>query len=954
MNIVFRKALYNYIINNNNYHKVISNIDIKEDGSGTITYNPLGVFVDPAAPGFTDTTTNITDEEMVRADLITRLATKYSYNASPKVIEIERTYKSVGRPGKGGRIDVLVRNPDDASAFLFIECKAPDKYDIDYKLIEGQLFRLSRMEKAKPTYLVYYTTTFLSGKPSERSLIIDGNRYSDFDEWDEAGQPTSDILPKNYGIAPKRNYANVDIEADLQVPLNREVDALFLNRVRAEIHDVIWGGGGTNNNEVFVYISKLILCKIYDEKETRPGDIYQFQRMGAKNALESPITLVDRMNNLYRQAEIAYLALSTSSINIAFDPSRIAPSKIAYVVGRLESVCITDNIHEGDLLGDFFEQIVSQDFTQTKGQFFTPMKIVNFMLSLCDIVGNAKEILNSKRDQLGRPRLPYVIDPSCGSGTFLIEYMKQIRREIGSKKYRATLPERVKEMHDAWFAGRTGNTWAKDFLFGIENNYDLGLAAKVNMVLHGDGSMNTWVKSGILPFDSYWIDGRHNLLGIKQISTKSHPYSSDRNEQFDLVISNPPFSLKMSPDEQKEVQSAFDSGLQMSEVLFIERWYQLLNEKGKFCCILPESILDTSTNENVREFLLKHFRLLAIVSLPYDTFKPFTSTKTCIVYAEKRTSEEILIINKMISEISKDQPGLAKHLKYKKAFERLGMNEELVFMAEPESVGYKRRKNLSDLLTTNDLYFEELGESEEQFNKENNVLSFFKNQGCYKASSRFGFSIPVTNVFTREGLRLDPKYRWLWDFSKGVVIGHEDDAIPLSSYISIVDLPKFKKGELNEEYRLIDLECVDSREGFIDNFVEVSEIGSDKVLFTDVDILFSKLEPYLGKVIILAQDTIAENAIGSTEWIGIKCLDKYDPLLIGYLLMLPEMCDAYRRLQSGKRHARLDPKELLELRLVVNLDMEKLKEVSIIRGQIILTKRQLKKLRKDVDNVIMG
>ena len=129
----------------------------------------------------------------------------------------------------------------------------------------------------------------------------------------------------------------------------------------------------------------------------------------------------------------------------------LSPEKLAYVVGRLERLSVTENVHHGDLLGEFFEHIVSQDFTQSKGQFFTPMKLVRFMLALCDAAGVAGRIMRTARDYHGRPRLPYVIDPSCGSGSFLIEYMKLITARLRLPEVSSTLPNRIRDAHDTWF-----------------------------------------------------------------------------------------------------------------------------------------------------------------------------------------------------------------------------------------------------------------------------------------------------------------------------------------------------------------------------------------------------------------------------------------------------------------------------------------------------------------------
>jgi type I restriction enzyme M protein len=958
MDIPLRQVLVDAIKKSQPTTPVVSSISLQPDGSGSISYNVDTIWIDPTAPGFSAGTIALTDEELVRAYLLTRLTTVYGYTANKQTIEVERVYKPVGRPqGKGGRIDVLVRKPsksENADAFLFIECKAPSKFDADLKYIDGQLFRLSRQELTLPRYLVYYTVELKGNALQERVILIDTQSFPDFATWDKAGQPITDVIPAKYGVAAKKRYANVKTETTSYRPLDTEVTPETLNRLRTELHDVIWGGGGTNNNEVFVIIVRLILCKIYDEKETRPNEDYKFQRGGDALSPENPLALVERLNSLYRIAESSYLALPTSSAGPAFDPGRIAPEKIAYVVGRLEGLSVTENKHPGDLLGEFFEQIVSQDFTQSRGQFFTHVKIVRFMLHLVGAVEHARNIMLHDRDHLGRPRLPYIIDPSCGSGTFLIEYMKLIRSALSKSEVTHRLPPRVSESHFVWFSGASGNIWAREYLYGIENNYDLGLSAKVNMVLHGDGSMNTWIKSGLLPFAEYWTEGRTNILG-SSLSNDRHPYGAARNEQFDLILSNPPFSLTLSPDEKTKIAEAFEvvSSAQ-SEAIFIERWYQLLRERGIFCCILPEAILDSSSFLFMRLFLIQYFKLEAIISLPYDAFRPFTSTKTCILYARKRTSKEVQNFRSKLKDCGlTDEGGTPEPDILSRALEAIGWAAEPIFFAEPTSIGYKRRKNLPDLLLPNLLYQEDSDGGVRQIepNYPRTVLDYYFAGIEAQPSATLGFRSSLRNISLRKGFRLDSKYRWLWDFQNGVAFGDPNTAVELSTFLSIVDLPKIPKGDLPQETTLIDLEHVESRQALLNNELpQVDIIGSDRVKFVNCDLLISKLEPYLGKIIIQPNP----EHIGSTEWIGLRITQSIPHNVVAYLLMLPELCEAYRRLQSGKRHARFDPKEFLSLR--VQLPDETLFEslnqsVSDKRGEIIRGRERELDIRRTIDTL---
>ena len=133
--------------------------------------------------------------------------------------------------------------------------------------------------------------------------------------------------------------------------MDKTTSAAVFNRLREEFHDVIWAGGGTNNNEVFTYIVKLLLCKIYDEKETGPGCEYQFQRRGDETSPESPASLVDRLNEMYRRSEEddsdkAHAALQSW---VAQDITRIATHLMPFeVANALHRRVLRGELNVGD------------------------------------------------------------------------------------------------------------------------------------------------------------------------------------------------------------------------------------------------------------------------------------------------------------------------------------------------------------------------------------------------------------------------------------------------------------------------------------------------------------------------------------------------------------------------------------------------------------------------------
>lgn len=241
------------------------------------------------------------------------------------------------------------------------------------------------------------------------------------------------------------------------------------------------------------------------------------------------------------------------------------------------------------------------------------------------------------------PQLPYIIDPSCGSGTFLIDAMKIITQSVlYTNRNRLKKSKLVESYVQEFFQPSSQNKnihnrWAREFIYGVEDNEDLAMATKVNMILHGDGNANIEKGDGLADFADY-----HQDKTKAKSKPTNHPYKSPINEAFDFVVSNPPFSLK----EDERTLARYDTrfayaGRKNSENLFIERWYQLLKEGGRLGVVLPDSVFDTNENLYIRLFLYRFFLLKVVVSLPQVTFQPYTPTKTSLLFAQKKTREEV-------------------------------------------------------------------------------------------------------------------------------------------------------------------------------------------------------------------------------------------------------------------------------------------------------------------------
>ncbi|MDY5181179.1 restriction endonuclease subunit M [Butyribacter sp.] len=599
---------------------------------------------------------NITgDEEMCRAFLLTRLVNELGYSADK--IEIEHEY-TAGRPHTNtSRIDIVVRD-NNGDAFLFIEVKCPEDYVKEQdKTIEEQLYKVSFMENAeghKVKYLVLYTIAETDAEVSDECIIIDTESYPTFADWEIERNVTND-LPIKYGKAQHKPYIK-DSDKDLEKNFTSEM----LNQLQLDLHNVLWGGGGTDDNEVFASLTNLILAKIQDEDTTETGEVYKFQSLTFENdgdeEFETNEQLFERINALYRDALKAKLYILDEeelAKSYVIDSKKFSLSKLKYAVQKLEGLSFVDgknSLSGKDILGDFFEGIIRNGFKQSKGQFFTHINIVRFMLWA--IQADKLAISRIKNDK----EIPYMIDPSAGSGTFLIEYMKFITENM---KYRfreqlgSTRAVKDKIESDWFYPDNRENKWAQTYIYASESNFNLGTATKVNMILHGDGSTNIFVKDGLLPFSQYEKETAPNVL--HDGSEEALYYGKEVNGNFDIILTNPPFSVDLDNDTKKSIQKSFVfGGKKNSENLFIERWYQLLRENGRVAAVLPESVFDTTENKYIRLFIYKFFKVKAVVSLPQVAFEPFTSTKTSILFAQKKTADEIRKWNEIWDEKAKE------------------------------------------------------------------------------------------------------------------------------------------------------------------------------------------------------------------------------------------------------------------------------------------------------------
>jgi type I restriction enzyme M protein len=480
--------------------------------------------------------------------------------------------------------------------------------------------------------------------------------------------------------------------------------------------------------------------------------------------------LHDRMRELFDKA-----AKNLGVVQPALPFRSVPATALESCIFVLQSISLTRSARScqqtSDVLGDFFEKTLSTTFKQSKGQFFTHKNVADFSVRLAGVA----ELVTVKRV----PSLPTVIDPSAGSGTFLIEALRQMEGAINTIKAdhengKASLTNAQISQLDHWSTttqiGREpSRAWAAGRFYGIESNSDLSLVCKLNMLMHCADAGHISNGDALMPVD-----------GVG-------------DAKFDFVLSNPPFSVTLSEGEVSALEArdfslAKNASTKRSEHLFLELWHRLLCAGGCFSVVVPEAMVDVPKYRSARMYLITHFWVDAVISLPKSAFEPFTGTKTVVLRATKKSDAERFEWDEAMLAANALFKTEAERVKY--AFENVSSaRDRYVFLAEPEQLGYARRGGKkADIVTPNDLLPEgPMGKS---------VLCRWQERAYDQRDRRFGFWIKLSDITVRPSLRLDPKHHWLWTVNGGCIDPRRGETQPLRSLLTLQRARTITKGPL--------------------------------------------------------------------------------------------------------------------------------------------------------------
>ena len=367
--------------------------------------------------------------------------------------------------------------------------------------------------------------------------------------------------------------------------------------------------------DVFEEVFKLVFTKLYDEMSHHQGK-HPFLRFRNKNTAAQ---LKQAIQELFDEAKQEW-----SGVFLEDERLRLSPDHLQVCIGSLEEwKLFNSNL---DVIDDAFEYLVNKSSKGEKGQYFTPRWVIDMCVKM----------LNPQEHET-------VIDTACGSSGFTVHTMfhvwRNIMADMGSpESHLFTMDAKPKRCGD----------YVRDKMFAIDFDEKSVRVSRCLNLIAGDGETNVlhlntldWTKWNETVKQDEWSDaygGGWRRLRKLRARTKQADY---RQFKFDILMANPPFAGDI---KQSDMLSPYDLAHKKTDklesavgrdLLFIERNLDFLKPGGRMAVVLPQGRFNNSSDQRVREFIMDRCRILAVVGLHPNTFKPHTGTKTSVLFVQK-------------------------------------------------------------------------------------------------------------------------------------------------------------------------------------------------------------------------------------------------------------------------------------------------------------------------------
>ena len=545
-------------------------------------------------------------EEIVRQLWVYKLLHQYGYHVDE--IDLEKGVQFGTEIGTKAADIIVYTDATKLTPKIIVECKKPKRKD--------GIEQLKSYMNAKGAPVAVWSN-------GADSIILHRPYPAQFDD-------TLFDLPKR-GQGPK------DVLETKKTLLQLKKHFNFKSIIQGLEELVLADSGKDEFNEIF----KLIFAKIWDEKqadEFRKDKTVEFgQVVNSKTGIPDPDLTYDRINGLFQKACEEWPGIFRAGEDI-----ELAKRHLQVCVGRIEGVRLMgSNLR---VMDDAFEYLLPTEAKKKKGQFFTPRHVVEMCVRM-----------------LNPTRTEFVMDPSCGSGGFLLHAMEWC--------YPATNNEQ-REMRKHKYAAK--------YLWGIDFEQRAAKTSRALMLIAGDGHTNIFGPdvSSLDPRTWYENASGHALMhGLRQakLTARKIPEVETLKDEdkaweyfdelkFDVILANPPFAGEMKDRNmlaryelaKPALKRAGDDKAPKEErdVLFIERILKMLKPGGRAAIVLPQGKFNNSSLAFIREWILKKARLLAVVGLHPNSFKPHTGTKTSVLFVQKYTPEQLAQIAQVHDQVA--------------------------------------------------------------------------------------------------------------------------------------------------------------------------------------------------------------------------------------------------------------------------------------------------------------
>lgn len=526
----------------------------------------------------------LTPEEAVRQLYTQMLISKYGY---PKDRIQFETHIHFGREVK--RADITIMDKDRPMVpYIIVELKKP-------KLSDGKE-QLKSYCNATGAPIGVWT----NGEQISCYNRKDPNFFEAISDIPKASQKLSDIINEKYTYEDLKRIDKISTQ-------KRSLRALI-----KEMEDEVLASAGVDS---FEEIFKLIFTKLYDELICANDSTAYLQ---FRNNGNTDYELKEKIQSLFDEAKKKWEGIFTDESKIL-----LSPSHLAVCVSTLQDIKLFNN--NLDVVDDAFEYLMSKAQKGEKGQYFTPRYVIDMCVKMMNPTSKDK-----------------IIDTACGSSGFTVHSIfkvwKDIRREKGLEEGEGfTAAERIPEE----------TNFVRDNVFAIDFDEKTVRVARTLNLIAGDGQTNVlhlntldysrWVE---ITKQEDWIDTYNE--GFKKLKKLQPKGVSDFSRfSFDLVMANPPFAGDI---KENTIISRYELGKNTAgkwhkkvsrDILFIERNLSFLKPGGRMAIVLPQGRFNNASDKAIRDFIAERCRILAVVGLHGNVFKPHTGTKTSVLFVQK-------------------------------------------------------------------------------------------------------------------------------------------------------------------------------------------------------------------------------------------------------------------------------------------------------------------------------